>query len=379
MLLRAFTHLFTLGHLPSPIIANLLPHEGVMPNVEDDFGVVLLKLGAACIESTAYSGLRNELVSVEERRGPYLDLSSTTSEVHKSPRHAPLGGFATEITDIEVTEIQDPQQESVYWKEWRNFWKICGNMIVSVFWALILATPAGRKAVEGVKDTWHRRWWYGPRQIRFWRREAWAEPPHFREQHLARHLEKIRARYERVREAENSSAVSSAVRLREQTPAPEQWREILRGDVDVEDDEGEWEDDASSISSGSSDGSQDDDNQDLYRDLVADQTEDDLQPVLLAHLTNPSTPLTRRRYAAILSTPVRSTNPPALMDVVAERRLQTMNNTHDEWDDDRRQSCVVCQVEPRDTILWPCRCLALCHDCRDSLAARLPAKDHLCP
>lgn len=25
------------------------------------------------------------------------------------------------------------------------------------------------------------------------------------------------------------------------------------------------------------------------------------------------------------------------------------------------------------------RCLALCNDCRESLAARLPAADHLCP
>jgi hypothetical protein len=31
-------------------------------------------------------------------------------------------------------------------------------------------------------------------------------------------------------------------------------------------------------------------------------------------------------------------------------------------------SCVVCQCSPRTVIVWPCRCLSLCDDCRVSLA-----------
>jgi len=30
--------------------------------------------------------------------------------------------------------------------------------------------------------------------------------------------------------------------------------------------------------------------------------------------------------------------------------------------------CVVCQSTPRTIIVWPCRCLSLCDDCRVSLA-----------
>ena len=30
--------------------------------------------------------------------------------------------------------------------------------------------------------------------------------------------------------------------------------------------------------------------------------------------------------------------------------------------------CVVCQSAPRTVIVWPCRCLSLCDDCRVSLA-----------
>ena len=384
VIVKSVTHLFTLGYIPSPILANLLPNEGVIPSMEDDFGVALLKLGTACIEATQYSGLRNELIAVEERQGPWIEINAGSSDVFKGPRtHG--GGFVTEITDIEVTELQDPHVETQYWREWRAFWYACGVSLVLLIGSAILATPVGRRCADSVNRTWESRWWYGPRHWRFWRREAWREPEQFRRRAELRQLQDYAQRYLRLRpsqHSEQSTAVTTAVQLREDAPAPVEWRAILRGEVDVDDDEEDWQDDASSASSGSllSDDGEEDHN--IYRDLMApsDQaSQDDLQPVLLAHLTNSSTPLTRRRYAAILSSPSRPATPSALADVIHDRRLAMQSKDRDEWDNDRRRCCVVCTIEPRDTIFWPCRCLAVCNDCRESLATRLSAKDHMCP
>jgi len=377
IILKAFTHLFTLGYLPSPVFVNLLPHEGVFPSVEDDFGVMLLKLGTACIEATQYSGLRNELISIEERPGPWVELSHGGSEVRKNRHHSMAGGFSAEVTDFEISAIEEPQQQSLYWREWRTFWHAVGVTMVSFTWSVIMSTAMGRKTVKLVKETWHSRWWYGPRQWRVWRREAWREPPERRQRIARERYREYLAKIQKKREERESRAYSSALQLREETPVP--WREVLRGEVELEDDEEDWQDDSSSTSSGSGESEDEDDQRDMYRELVADHTEEDLQPVLLAHFTSNSSPLTRRRYAAILSSPTRSTAPSALTHVIEDRRMATASRERDEWDDDRKRCCVICTTEERSVILWPCRCLALCSDCRESLASRLPAKDHMCP
>ena len=389
VVVKGLTHLFTLGYIPSPMLTNCLPHDGVIPSIEEDFGVVLLKLGTACLEVTQYSGLRNELISVQQVRGPWLEMSATGAEIVKKGKPA-AGGFATEITDIQVPEM-DPEGDNNYWREYKAFWYTLGALVLSSIWWSINATPVGRKGVELVKKSWRARWWYGPRQWRFWRREAWREPARFADSARQRRNQRIRdilLRSEAIARSRDGSqdsvGVSSAVSYRlqavEPSPPTLQWREILRGEVEVEDDDDEWEDDAASTSSEWSDGS-DEDDQTLYRDLVVtEQSEEDFQPVLLAHLTNHSSPLTRKRYSEIMS-PSHDRKRAGLAEVIQDRRQATAGSlaTRNEFDDEVRRSCVVCTVEPRDTIFWPCRCLAVCDDCRESLASRLAAKDHMCP
>lgn len=381
VVLRAFTHLFTLGYIPSPVWINLLPHEGAVPSAEDDVGVALLKLGTACIEATSYSGLRNELAPIPEPQ-PFVRLSGAGCDDVGRPKQS--NGFGGRIDDIQVAELTDPHSESPYYRELRKFYKALGSLTKDTFMMVLLSTPVGRKIYTSAWRAWYARWWYGPRHWKFWRRAAWRGPR--------------RRRY--IPEPPSlanwpTSGWSSAVRVRpeivpevvEAEPQDEPqytFDQVLRGEVVIEDDEdeaGDWVDEASDESDTSDmedDGQpqpEDDHQVALYQDLVQEDGAA-LQPILLAHLTS-GAPLTRRRYNA-LSKRQPSTDPFAA--VAASRRAEvTKVSGGDEWDEERRRACVVCMTQHRDVILWPCRCLLMCNDCRDSLAARLSAKDHVCP
>ena len=412
MFVKAFTLLCTDGYLPSPLFANLLPHEGVIPSIEDDFGVTLLKIGIACIEQTQYSGLRNELARIEEPKGPWLEMSPLGSSV--VGRGMPRGGFNTELTQIEVTRLDTPQRENEYRKHLKRFWRACLDASIGFLWHVTLSTPVSRKLFEWSREYWQRRWWYGPRSWRVWRREAWAEPAHFRRQTIMRAMDDYVRRQERRQQQydrqrflpsgrptgmADTRGVSSAVQLRDTTPDPSVHLRFLRGETELSDGEDadfdesapvyedEWTDEEGDDLEDqhdivSSNGNDDTEDHSLYQDFSTNPDFEDasLQPVLLAHLTSrSSTPMTRRQYALLASPSRPSTPPTAFAQVVTERRTAMAGKAPEEWDEDRRRSCVVCTVEPRDTILWPCRCLAVCNDCRESLASRLAAKDHLCP
>jgi hypothetical protein len=61
-----------------------------------------------------------------------------------------------------------------------------------------------------------------------------------------------------------------------------------------------------------------------------------------------------------------------LEHLIITRRAQAGQNRRaqqpDEDDAPHTRPCAVCQVEPRKIITWPCKCLALCDDCRVNLA-----------
>lgn len=58
-----------------------------------------------------------------------------------------------------------------------------------------------------------------------------------------------------------------------------------------------------------------------------------------------------------------------LEQLLLQRRQDTLvDNGESAVEDDSGPQCVVCQSAPRAIIVWPCRCLSLCDDCRVSLA-----------
>ena len=473
MMCRALSFLFTYGYVPSPVLTSLIPKSESLPSLYDDFGMTLLKLGVACMETTQWSGLKNELAGVETKAGPYVQLTAAGSELGRRGGSAAVdhndagakGGFATEITDIDVAKREEPDAGNDYGRLHRRLlFAIWFNLIGLALWGLFLC-PGGRRLYDGAIHLYNRRWWYGPRQWRVWRREAWATPAHFaqpaaRRQRLIEGQRRAAAGFYQA--AANAGGVGGGRtwdvdnpdmlgRARQVVDAVEDtlrqnqkqrhssgrqsgmaspnvfevdehdvlsvpYHQYLRGEVEMDDDEDEGDEWVP---------------RDGYEDGWATESEADVEPasadeddeddVLLAHVNYTSaSPLTRRQYAALRQSPSSSSTPrpasstlryrsnasptpqpststsltvnphtlqpaqvqePSLQIVAMQRRIAALeaDKGRDEWDDDRRKCCVVCTVEARDTIFWPCRCLAVCNECRENLAERLSAKDHMCP
>ncbi|BGP19332.1 hypothetical protein JCM10213v2_007421 [Rhodosporidiobolus nylandii] len=135
----------------------------------------------------------------------------------------------------------------------------------------------------------------------------------------------------------------------------------------------------------------------IHNQAGISMTPEELAPYLLAHHLAPSSsaPLTRRRYQALLpsSQPSYPSTPHAREEATSSaiavrrdallRRAQReglenveggiegwMERKREEWRDGRSRFCVVCTVEERTVVLWPCRCLCLCDHCRAALADR---------
>lgn len=362
VILRAITFIFSYGYIPS--LTSLLPHEGVIPDRRDDFGVTLLKIGTACIEATSLSGLRNELANIDKPEAPWVEITSDGSEFHHGLlQHSPTPGFYTEISNIKVSEAEDSERLNPQWREVRAFARALFTAILSALIRFIMSTRVGRSMFRLGAKIWRARWWYGPRSWKFWRRDAWREPP---ENIRARERARLRARASAIIEQISGSGQSShqlahtanlhrtgytrgtstSVSLRDhggstatiqrnRQPRREMWTyaDYLLKDVDgeIEDDE-EWiqemSDDSDSEQMSIADANEEEEEEEdlfdegmdveeeemkqrgmLYGDLVSQTTEsdgrqssDDFQPVLLAHLTSrTAAPLTRQRYTSLMT------------------------------------------------------------------------------
>jgi len=127
----------------------------------------------------------------------------------------------------------------------------------------------------------------------------------------------------------------------------------------------------------------------LYSDLLHSSTSSSA-PVLLAHMAVPTaSPLTRRRYNRMISTNTSShrgdgKDADEWLDFLQGRRSNAhvpavASQLDAEHSTDMSRFCVICTTEARDVICWPCRCLAICDDCRENMASRFAASKHSCP
>ncbi|RPD56416.1 hypothetical protein L227DRAFT_508480 [Lentinus tigrinus ALCF2SS1-6] len=354
--LNGLTQLLSEGSISRPLFA----HAALMPRPEEDFNVALFRMGTASMEATSVAGLGNEvggvtsasekdIVSAQKREIVRGELDIDRSGVSGiSPAYEQRGkkrivkkGFANEITNVKVKAAST------------DFWM---NTVLNVAWQ--------RHLVTFLASAWHAA------------RRLWA---------LA--IAKARGRgMERARSPSVAALNGPANRAKNEDADP--YERFLRGES-VSDDEDDFQpEDERTPESDSSDqedaGIDADDDAEaergeqaqLYADLASDVTS---APLLLAHITDSSSsPLTRRGYRRLVSGPRHGSD--EWDDFVLERRQAKRSKVQDEDVlSENARACVICTVEPRDIICWPCRCLALCDDCRNNLASRSSASKHTCP
>lgn len=342
-LLALFLNVLTQLLLENNISRPLFGHTAsLMPKWEEDFSIALFRLGAASMEATSVAGFGNEVGSIavsHPRRDP--DKASGTVEIDRagyvtiSPGPGSHGqsakmkkGFANEISNVKAKTIASA---------W--YWFIIKSMI-DVRWPREL----GKFLVTAFR----------------WARGVW---------HLARALVSGQS-LSQVAQVPQAGPAEDASRRGEDADS-DVYERFLRGDTlsDVDDDEFEPEtsqtgplhDTPLDLSEDDEDDEDPNETVQLFSDLSNDASTSNSTSVLLAHMTDTSSsPLTRRRYSRLIHVGQGATPDYAAEDwdlFVAQRRQVKLpvRNAHDEGLSEGGPTCVVCTVEPRDIICWPCR------------------------
>lgn len=332
--LNGLTQLLSEGTISRPLFA----HAALMPRPDEDFNVALFRVGTASMEATAIAGLGNEVGGITSARQKDIALAHKRESVRGeldidrsgvsgiSPAYEQRGkkrivkkGFANEITNVKVKAATT------------DFWM---NTVLNVAWQRHLATFLASA-------------WRAARRL-------WTAG-----------MAKARGRgLERARSPSVVLLDGPASGTRSEDGDP--YERFLRGES-VSDDEDDFQpEDERTPESDTSDQEEDATDTDdvdagrgeqaqLYADLASDATS---APLLLAHITDSSSsPLTRRAYRRLVSGPQRAPNgSDQWEDFVLERRQAKRSTLQDEdLLSESARACVICTVEPRDIICWPCR------------------------
>jgi hypothetical protein len=338
--LRAFAQLATSGEVRGPLIG----HAATWTlRTDEDFNLALLRLGTAALDATVVAGLENEVGAVGElprAADPVVAINAVDAAVEGGRRT----GFGNEVKTIRAKTAaeSDPARHGAYYRETTLFGLAalrCANGLFQY-----LSSFVRRHPVPTLRPT----------------DDAQLTAPAPRPRWLR--LEDENALYDRFRQGEveddeNDEWMPMEL-IASASPSDDSEEEDFEA---TDDDDGVEEPDT-------------DETPQLYEELTAHPTS---TPVMLAHLSNTSTsPLTRLRYRRIAAGHTEEES-----SWIQQRREAAIANAgpRDEFDEARRRACVVCTVDERSIILWPCRCLALCEDCRGNLASRSSASKHSCP
>ncbi|KAK0211329.1 hypothetical protein DFS33DRAFT_371615 [Desarmillaria ectypa] len=379
--LNCLTQLVLTGSVTRPLLGLGLAGRSTSawswsPNWDEDFGVLILRVGTASLEATGLRGWGNEVGAVvAPRRNIHVrDIEYGTLEMsrsgavtvipgsvvvpssgrHRNKRRT-MWGWKNEIRVVHVREEETPSGGSVgipgiigvsrLWlrEMWRYVKGVCkvGRTAFKMFWDII----RGRKM-----------------------KKVWMVPP-------SRCLEIV-------------DDLSTRDNVEDEGDEEGLYDRFVKGDeLSDDDDDDEWDnDDAASVSSDEEDEDEGDEERDrealaLYADLRArESTPGVSSSTLLAHMTYAGgSPLTRRRYDALLDGETSIHYRSVVQADLSPSASSTAKSDDFSSYDDPRQTCVICTTEAREIICWPCRCLTMCDNCRESLASRSSSSKHRCP
>ncbi|KAK7694117.1 hypothetical protein QCA50_003693 [Cerrena zonata] len=322
--LNAFTQLCLTGGISKPLLGHTA---SLMPKWDEDFTMVLFRLGTASLEATSVAGLGNEVGGVAvtstlpSGARPGIDLGQGTVELSHSgvtsispgqltPHRGTTRGFLNEITRVKVNStrthfLTDTFINGAWRRGFLDFTKALWNVLKGIWRFSTSRRPTQSNSPSVVED----------------------DMEEFDQDGI----------YERFLRGESVSDDEDEVFVPGQDPISDD------GGDDTEDEEEQ------EISR-------------LYTDLSEVASTSSAAPVLLAHMMNASTsPLTRRRYTSLLSNHAAANNPGEEENwdtYVQARRDSKQTRTGSDGenaDGSNIRSCVICTVEPRDIICWPCR------------------------
>ncbi|OJT14938.1 hypothetical protein TRAPUB_8508 [Trametes pubescens] len=352
--LNALTQLLLTGSLSRPLFG----HSAILPRADEDFNVALFRLGTASMDATAVAGLGNEVGGVASTPGLSAALArsdvvrgeleldrtgvtalSSAYELHGAARRV-RKGFANEIVSVKAkgakTDVWMNTVLNVAWQ--RHF----GTFLLSVWRAATRVLALCAAWLRGSPGTGGRE--RSPSVVVLDEPVVSATSRSASgagDDPYARFL-----RGEPVSDDDEDFEPSGLRGLRETSPA-------TPTSLSDSDSEGEDED---------RDGQEDENRGEqaqLYADLSTTASQAASAPLLLAHMTDiSSSPLTRRGYRRLVSGARRTDEHEEWDEFVLERRRTKRAAVEARGEDafaEHTRNCVICTVEPRDIICWPCR------------------------
>ena len=330
--LNALTQVVAEGSVSRPLFGH---HAALLPRLDEDFSIALLRMGTASLETSSVAGLGNEVSGIS-LMSPALDqidvgtvaLSrfgvesiSHTLEGYGQNRR-PKKGFANEIKHIKATSNDGDLWLDLTWC--REFVKFAVG--IARFFKRLYALF--RDFLRSPRLC--------PRSLPH--REESAPPDEY---------------------------------LPNERDTQDVYDSFIRGEQLSDDEYDEYEPVSRSRSASVESFSSISDNAEnnaydtqveavsLYADLSSAVATPTSASHLLAHLADhSSSPLTRQRFSQLVSgsssSPLYQDAKDGWTDVMQARRPDVVSRPEDPLDEPRR-NCVICTVEPRQIICWPCR------------------------